>query len=113
MTKKQQRQTLRALEEAPEIIKEYGWHQGSYGNKEIGFCALGAVNQAVSEQSPSNGHRIFCEAYAQVRMVVFGTNEFTYEDSLSGWNDSVLTTKRKVLSALRKAAKAYRAQVTA
>lgn len=34
-----------AVEGAVEVIREYGWTRETYGNPEIGYCVLGALEQ--------------------------------------------------------------------
>lgn len=33
-------------------IDEYGWRQGTMGNKGYGFCAIGAVHEAIKDLDP-------------------------------------------------------------
>lgn len=34
------------IREGIEVLGKYGWHQGGFGNKRVGFCLLGAVKES-------------------------------------------------------------------
>ena len=105
---KDEAKVLWVLEEAPEVIKEFGWHQGSYGDSKQGYCLMGAIDRAATRLKISPRTRIVQEAFAQVSVDLSGERR----GSLSYWNDAPTTTKRKVLALLRKTAKRMRKEVT-
>lgn len=78
------------LLEAANIIERYGWHQGDFGSKGLGFCALGAIKEASKDGTGMSTAMFRASRY------VGG-----YIDS---WNDHVWRTKEEVVAALRGAA---------
>jgi hypothetical protein len=106
---KEDAQTLWVLEDAPDVIKEFGWHQGSYGSPKSGFCLMGAIDKSCERLKVQNHSKVAQEAFAQVNLVLGGERT----GSISAWNDAPTTTRRKVLSLLNKTAKQYRKALAA
>jgi hypothetical protein len=85
------------LSAAADLIEEYGWVQGKYGDEEIGFCAMGAVYMYVA----AAGNATDDGSVAVNRLAVsLGYNSVAY------WNDNIAQSKEEVITALRKAARA-------
>jgi hypothetical protein len=45
-------QPKEVLETALHYIDDYGWQQGGYGNKNVGFCLVGALQEAYIDLMP-------------------------------------------------------------
>lgn len=77
--------TLTSLKAAREALVEYGWIQGDYGNKDTGFCAVGALLHA------RNSHGWMADA-DELRQDLGGAYFSVVE-----FNDNPLTDKVAVL----------------
>lgn len=75
------------------VLKKYGWIQRSFGDKDHGFCAIGAIDQAYSGKSSVNATNKF-QAYISKKY------KATF---IIGWNDRKCRTKQQVLGAFRAA----------
>jgi|SRR5882672_331095 len=82
-----------ALKDAADVLRKYGWMKYMYGNRTVGFCAHGAINQATKDTAVRH------EAKHHLRMFI-GTNK------IGTWNDRPEHTKEEVIAALEGAAKA-------
>ena len=76
---------------AYDVITEYGWQQGDYGDEEDGFCMVGALRHAYGIHAED-----YQSAKARVRKQIGGT-------AITVWNDVRCRTREKVLDALIKA----------
>jgi hypothetical protein len=76
---------------AYELVKKYGWRQGSFGGKDAGFCVVGAINLAYH-----GFDKKWCKAIGKVQKLIGGI-------AIPLWNDEPGRTRRQVLTLLRKA----------
>lgn len=77
------------LRQGRQAIEKYGWHQGSLGSMETGFCAMGAVRHV----QPVPRY--------QVRALEFVALALGFTDwrVIPTWNDADATSKTQVLDA--------------
>lgn len=46
LSSRQQREALKTLENMSQLFYAFGWIQGEMGNDDLGYCLIGALNQA-------------------------------------------------------------------
>ena|SRR5690606_11551681 len=51
------------LRRSRELIEEFGWIQGNYGSKEVGFCSAGAICECEGEGFPEPAVEDACDAF--------------------------------------------------
>jgi hypothetical protein len=99
-------ETADIVSDAIELIKKFGWHQFSFGSKDVGYCLVGAIsvaNKGTWGRKPESIYRVI------EKMISDQSPTATVTYSLSKWNDEKGRTKRQVLAILRKAEKELRA----
>lgn len=100
------------LEQAAEIIEEYGWHKGSMGDERVGYCLLGATDRASFELITGSDHvmdyLLDNPLYAVVHARLESTLWFTDRESIIGLNDRVLENKDDAIQVLMDGAKYWR-----
>lgn len=82
---------------AADVLEAFGWIQGTFGNIESGFCALGAIGRAEDELG-----RIGTDLeplHAAIRHASGGQAT----PSIVVWNDAPGRTQAEVVTALREA----------
>ena len=87
-----------SLDGAVDLIKKHGHVKLVAGNREIGFCALGAISRSAHENVPTRKYHAGEVAQDALRVVI-------ENGSISNWNDVPSRTKREVLKAMRQASK--------
>jgi hypothetical protein len=87
------------LTKASELINQYGWVQGTSGNKGIGFCAFGAIAEASTELYPNTKW----EELDTIEGNAIKTVSRFADGSIIGYNDEPNRTKEEVLLAFQKA----------
>lgn len=92
---------------AASLIEEYGWVQGRFGSKQIGFCLIGAIREAVN-----GGYRWDENRYEPI---VNATTKRRLSDGRSAdggaiWNDASGRTKEEVIAKLHEVASQLRSQ---
>lgn len=92
------------VREAADAIDTFGWNQGSGGDEEIGFCALGAIYHAARPHQPLG---VLQSPFAH--LVVGGFRDWMKENeflgptqSISDWNDFHCKGPEEVTLYLRK-----------
>ena len=100
--------TSKTLNEAADLIEEYGWIQGSRGNPAVGFCAVGAIAYTLTGDSkpvdlpPAFWHACrFMEEWLK-------TNGHSCRLMIIPWNDTGGRTASEVVDGLRAAARSAR-----
>jgi hypothetical protein len=93
--------TVELLKSAKDVILQYGWVQGTQGDRESGFCATGAIWEAAGYRVPSGlsdvaRWQVLVEAQAAesvlfdvLRNLLIGPRVF---------NDTIGRTKEEVLA---------------
>lgn len=76
------------------VIEQYGWIQNSMGNVSVGFCLLGALNQAAIEEGYDTLTR---DHAANILSFAAGAHGLM---SIPVWNDRPERTKQDVLNLL-------------
>lgn len=79
-------ETVKVLRKAKALIKKHGWIKGKIGNKDTGFCALGAVLYA------GNGFT-YDSTCALLKSILMQWDT----SSVTETNDNDITRKRGVL----------------
>lgn len=103
--------TADILDRAADLIEERGWNQGWYVNECGGLCAVGAMYTAAGVELPVGAE--FPDIPDEVSNAVlrafrvFGDH---VKRLASAWNDAPGRTKEEVVSTLRAAAQAARAE---
>lgn len=87
------------LECARNLIKKHGWKTHQLGTKEVGFCSLGAIEEARSDLQAKP--HIYNFAKRRFRKAITGNPQ----GSIVYWNDYVANTKKRVIDAFDKAIK--------
>lgn len=87
------------LLKAADILETKGWTQYSYHDHR-GFCAVGAIREAVGSNfdSMTNTQYDLIHKAANKFRTVIGTHDITV------WNDARTTTKQTVIKTLKRAA---------
>lgn len=94
---------LTVLRDARNLITEHGWTKGEYGNKELGFCAVGAMMEAANTVPGSaNDYRGAQIAFRDH----IPEDERSWTNSIVTWNDSLDRQKDDVLAVFDKAIQA-------
>lgn len=70
-----------------EVIKKYGWIQGAMGNRDIGYCLMGAM-YAAAKRNSDEFYRIFKKLNRKVAKAPLD------------WNDNPKRTKEEVINML-------------
>lgn len=104
--------TADILDRAADLIEERGWHQGWYVNDCGQLCIRGAMLVAVGIEPPQKDmpwpdHS--GEANASWQEATDEMDEYL-DDLAERWNDAPERTKEEVVSTLRAAAQAARAE---
>lgn len=87
---------VETLTKARTLLENYGWIQEDVGGAETGFCALGAVTEAVELCSSAR-----YDAYYAARSALMYTvqsSEFGCHDGVIQFNDAPGRTKEEVLN---------------
>lgn len=95
------------LLKAADIIVQYGWIQDKVGNVHMGFCLVGALQQAAYGQTfystytdvPGNVRNDYLTACRKL-------GEHIHSVTLYSWNDRNYRTKDQVVAALKEAVNA-------
>ena len=69
------------------LIEQYGWLQRAYGNKQTGFCMMGALYE-VYPYAEACKYRAMIEKRTRCRAAI--------------WNDRIRRTKQQVITLLKK-----------
>lgn len=93
-------------EAARDLIEEYGWVRGMFGNKAVGFCLLGAIRVAARTNVWSA--RELCASVISRPEYVGRTNLSIA--SVSTLNDFGLNDKEEAIEVLTQVAKYWRDQ---
>lgn len=113
MTKDEQ-MVLAALEGAQEVLREYGWHQMSYGDVRRGFCLMGAIDQAAMKNKVPNLSRTSMTAFSEVQEVLgIDPDDPDCRISVSSWNDEKGRTKQQVQGLLKRTVTHFKKKVQA
>lgn len=91
------KQASQVLEAAASYIEKYGWTKETFGSKQTGFCALGAINEAAVDLGVGLMARIHAKNI--LRRLVGPSVPITV------WNDEEVTEPGEVADALRQAAR--------
>lgn len=95
-------------ERAIEIIEEFGWTQRTFGNKEVGFCLLGAGFAAIKFPW-GTGTKAITYSDAEQALASRAVNpEVLTHGSVLYLNDAVLNTKEEAIQHLTESAKYWR-----
>lgn len=98
----------RLLLEADELIGEYGWRQGTSGNRKIGFCAVGAlreVGQTWLSRHVFDDSRRIKAAFRLLNDCIGTSNNRFGPRSIVSWNDTQGRTKDEVRALLQTVAR--------
>lgn len=87
----------KALERVRDIILEYGWQSGEYGNEHDGYCTLGAFSACGYDISQVN-----INDYAEPLRLFHDSIDKEYSSSIIRWNDGSGTTKDDVIAHFNK-----------
>jgi hypothetical protein len=91
------RQIATTLRQSAKLIDDRGWLQGRNGNRESGFCAIGALNEAV------RGHCDQWWLYVSARKAL---SACTGTRGVMNFNDTPGRTKEEVTKLIRSTARA-------
>jgi hypothetical protein len=80
------------LNGAAQVIEVYGWRRHHLGDRECGFCVLGATNEAAGNDSTAFG----CAVSELRKDIGYG--------SAAAWNDNRAKDASEVTAQLRKTA---------
>ena len=95
------RTAAQVLRNAANLIDEFGWIQGNAGNREVGFCAIGALSEVCVGDN-----------YGLAKAAVVLANDLDSHSrdhdgqAIVEFNDGVAMSLRDVTSAFRVAARA-------
>lgn len=95
------RWSRRALKQTELTLETYGWRSGSFGNKAVGFCLVGAVRH--STRNPLVRGRIYRALYRNGARVP--GQRAAAETEVMLWNDLQLMgggTEERVLEKIRR-----------
>lgn len=65
--------------EAADLIQRYGWWNCGLGDRSIGFCVLGALDEAYNRLDPTYGTRNIAVAWLE--------HLVTFDGPIHKWND--------------------------
>lgn len=85
---------------AVENLKTYGWVQGAFGHRDIGYCAFGAIKRAAGCNHP------ILELLTVRRFIrwMFENGFADRLDTIARWNDKPGRTKDEVILYMTKCA---------
>ena len=86
--------TIKVLETGLQYIQKYGWKQGSYGRKEVGFCALGAVREASYDL---NDKFTFMHERSDKYYTAIGDLEKCAGEPVANYNDTLSRKKADII----------------
>lgn len=94
------------LEDAIDVLQTHGWIQGKSGSRHDGFCAIGAVYQAVAQDVHGN----VSDKDATAALVALGLLDIPHTSGrlkhpIAVWNDAPDRTAEDVILAMKKAAR--------
>ena len=87
------KQVVGCLKRAKGLLVKYGWIQGRFGDKEHGFCAIGAIRNATESEEIED------EAFYALSVACADGGNIAF------WNDRERRRKAEVLAAFDRAIK--------
>lgn len=89
----------KTLIDAKNLIIQHGWHQGSWGNREVGFCLIGAVGESSKDGYFLATTIALLKSHLAAESEVSPPVKWT-QNSIVTWNDDPARTQTEVFQVL-------------